>query len=167
MTIPSQYNMPDWYGYPDDAVCPGDPMHKVAAHAPGGAWYGAPVDHQSGPGFVEQAQERSRLAGIAERLKDVRDRLTELKRHEEDLSGQLRAALKAEAGVEYKLGIYIITVTPRREFDRDQAAKMLSPDVLKALTVETIDRELAQQMLPPAVYASCQVEHGKATVRIK
>lgn len=65
-------------------------------------------------------------------------------------------------------GVVVITA-PAKRFDAKRAESVLPPEALAQVTRPVVDRALAQTVLPPALYAWCQVESPGAqpSVRIK
>jgi hypothetical protein len=111
------------------------------------------------------------VADLAGRIRDLRDRAAELKNKADDLTGQLREALKV--GTNQTYGPWNVHITQSTTFSEARALELSRAGIITAeqiewatITVKTVDEARLTDILPPTVAAQCRVPRGKATVTI-
>jgi hypothetical protein len=99
-------------------------------------------------------------------LRKLRDVLDQIK-HLEEEANAYKTLLRGKLGVgQYTVnGQPAVTISPTKRFDPDKAAEILPPAAIEGISKTVIDAALAKKTLPPALYALCQSETGKPTVR--
>jgi hypothetical protein len=96
-------------------------------------------------------------------LADIQQRIAELTDHAEALKDQLRAEL---GRCTHQVGDRTLSITPTRRFDPHLAKAVIPNNLLPLCTATIVDGKRAKATLPPALYAACQVESDKLTVRL-
>lgn len=101
---------------------------------------------------------------LVEALAKILDQQAHLEAQAREIKAELRAlgtgTFTDSAGVER------ISIRPNRRFAREQAAKVLPPELLALCTVTTVDSAQARKALPPAVYETCMTDVGDPVVRV-
>lgn len=105
----------------------------------------------------QYAETVAQLAAITEQIKELTEEADKLK-------GFLRGDL--EPGAYTVDGRPALSITPTRRFDPTLAVTVVPNELLRLITVETIDGKRAKQILPPALYERCQKESPTATVKL-
>lgn len=102
---------------------------------------------------------------LVEALAKILDQQAHLEAQARDIKNELRATLGTGtfAG---KDGVDRVSIRPNRRFAREQAAKVLPPELLALCTVTTVDSAQARKTLPPAVYETCMTDVGDPVVRV-
>lgn len=92
------------------------------------------------------------MGSIIQRIAELKEREKEIKKEIEDLYSTLPESQKPGNYVE---GNYVLTVTPRREFNPAQAESVLSQRKWKSILVPKPDTKVARQLLTGEEYESC------------
>lgn len=100
---------------------------------------------------------------LVERLRWINDKVKRLNEDADSIKAQLR---ELGTGELFFNGGPVVTITPTKQFSAAKARQILPPSLLTLITVEAVDTKLAKKVLPPEVYAKCQAESGKATVKL-
>jgi hypothetical protein len=104
-------------------------------------------------GLVETVPDLDDIEALAARWLDLeaeRERIV-------DRQDEIKAALRKLPLGTYGTSRGDVTVSkPTARFDPEQAARIVPAETLQDMTVQTIDRRLAQAILPPALYRACQ-----------
>ncbi|MGH3800868.1 MAG: hypothetical protein ACRDTD_12155 [Pseudonocardiaceae bacterium] len=103
------------------------------------------------------------LAATVRKLTDINTQIRDLGSEADALKAQLRQALAL--GEHTVNGRPVVTISLTRKFDTSLAAQVLPPELLALVTVPTVDRALAEKLLPPALYERCQRVGANNTVR--
>jgi len=103
------------------------------------------------------------------KLRDVRARKRDLETLDKELSAQLRGEL-GRGEFRPSDGGPALQIYGTRRFDSDLAARLLPADLLTEVQKTVVDAKLlkdklAEKGLPEALYAMCQTESDKDTVR--
>lgn len=103
-------------------------------------------------------------AATVAKLRAVLEQIRQLEADADIYKAQLRDALGAGA---YTVGGKpALSITPTRRFDAAHAEQILPPQWLDAVRRPVVDAKLAKELLPPALFAACQVESAKPTVKL-
>ena len=95
------------------------------------------------------------LADLSERIRTMQE---EADRYRAWLATQL------PNGTHHIAGLKVFVQTSRR-FDATYAAKILPAEWIERVSRPVVDRALAEALLPPDLYRTCQIE-GKRSVRL-
>jgi hypothetical protein len=117
-------------------------------------------------GLIEVVPDDDDVAAIAARWLDLEAQREQIVDEQDELKSVLR---KLPTGTYHTDRASVIIAEPTRRFSPEQAAKVLPPETLRDVERRVIDRELAQRILPPALYRMCQVTPAGAVpvVRIR
>lgn len=103
-------------------------------------------------------------AATVAKLAAVLEQIRQLQADAETYKTQLRDVLSAGA---YTVnGQPALSITPTRRFDPAHAEQVLPPQWLTAVQRPVVDGKLAKELLPPALFAACQIESGKPAVKL-
>lgn len=103
-------------------------------------------------------------ADLVRRLAELNTHITDLTEQTEQIKEKLRANLN--------IGTYTInnqpaiSIKPTRRFSPTRALTVLPVELLLLCQISVIDAKKAREVLPPALYASCQEDTGKPQVRL-
>ncbi|MCW2767622.1 MAG: hypothetical protein JWO11_3581 [Nocardioides sp.] len=103
-------------------------------------------------------------AATVNKLVAINAQIKDLTEEAEALKAQLRKAL--DVGEYTVNGKPALSVSETRKFDVTVAALVIPPGMLPGVQINTISRTMAQEMLPPELYAKCQSVSPKHTIRI-
>lgn len=113
---------------------------------------------------IVQPELDPNAAATVAKLRAVLEQIRQLEADAETYKAQLRDALRSGA---YTInGQPALSITPNRRFNAEHAEQVLPPQWLDAVRRSAVDSKLAKELLPPALFATCQVESGKPTVRL-
>lgn len=118
--------------------------------------------HRRNPTMTDTATDQT-LAHDLALFTDLQARISQLTEQLDALKGRLRADLGPGDRV---AGDYRITITPQRRFSATEAERILDPTLLELCTITAVAAVAAKQVLPPAVYARCMVEHGVPKITV-
>lgn len=103
-------------------------------------------------------------ADLVRRLTELNTQITDLTEQTEQIKEKLRANLN--------VGTYtinnqpVISIKPTRRFSPTRALTVLPTELLNLCQINIVDAKRAREVLPPALYASCQEDTGKPQVRL-
>jgi hypothetical protein len=125
-----------------------------------------PVQRPTVVPLASQAERELRIMADRERLAQLNDLAAKIKAEQEEIKARLRVELGAGKHEQFR-----VTVSPTMRFNAEQARLVLGKlehgeELIASISETVISSELAKRVLAPAVYELCQVEHGKATVRL-
>lgn len=117
----------------------------------------------------ELAVRNARLAEIHKRHEVLAQQIEDIKAEDETLKAEAAELLKNELGTHEHDG-GAVQLQPNRRWDDDTAREVIgaiSPDILKAITIETLDSKKAKELLPPATYKKCMKDGARPKVIFK
>lgn len=122
-----------------------------------------PTGHPVAGAYVPEPETAAKVEAIAGRLNTIVQQRKELEEEEKFLRRRLSTLLPHGTT---RAGEYSVQVRENRRFDANKAVHILSPDELRACTVEIVSAARARDVLPPARYAECQAASGDPVVRV-
>lgn len=110
-----------------------------------------------------------RLEALSNELREIQDRIGELKRAEKATLSRIGDLIGEQRGTVEAHGKPVLSVSYGKRFNVDQARVILAsnPELLAACSETVIVPAKAKQVLPPAVYELCQVENDSPSIKPK
>jgi hypothetical protein len=101
---------------------------------------------------------------LVTQLVELNAQISDLTEQAETIKAKLRANL--DTGTHTINGRPAVTITPTRRFSTTRAQTVLPTELLTLCQIHVIDAKRAREVLPPALYESCQEITGKPQVRL-